>query len=215
MKIDLHLHSQYSWDSSVPIEDYIKRAERHGFGAIAITDHNSIISHRIISSLQVKTKVILIPGQEVTTADGHLLVYGWVDQLPANLSMKETVKLAKQQDGITIAAHPFDPFRGGSFSKIFETGIDGFELLNASAWFFFPNWLAKRAFKSHQELKMIGLGNSDSHRVEEFGTAYSQLEVSGKITIDSVLSQLPSAVPMGKRIGILRKLNRFIRRKFT
>ena len=97
MKIDLHLHSKYSWDSKVEISAYIKKAEKLGFSAISITDHNDTRSHKEIEKLQEMTSVFLIPGQEVSTKDGHLLIYGAISSQKAHLPMEETIKMARKE----------------------------------------------------------------------------------------------------------------------
>jgi len=212
MKFDLHLHSEFSWDSSVPVKDYLIQAEKQNFSAISITDHNSTDSHAIIDTLQSTTEVLLVPGQEVSTANGHLLVYGWVQQLPSGLSMGETIRLAKRDGGTCVAAHPFDPFRGGSFSRIFSFPIDGFEIFNASAWFSFPNFLAQRSYKRHSS-SLLGVSNSDSHRIEEFGSAYSVSRLKTQLDHSTLFAHLAQSYPEGSRIGIVKKLSRLVRRK--
>lgn len=210
MKADLHVHSIYSWDSQVRIEDYITQAEELGLGAIAITDHNSTESHEQIKKLQETTQVILIPGQEVTTLDGHLLIYGFIPTIEKGLTMKESVKRARAHSKaiIAIAAHPFDRFRGGTGMKALESGVDGLEILNASALFSRPNTLAKKNAPDN----FIKLGNSDCHLLEELGVAYN--EIPNAKNFEEVLQNLNLAVASGKRIGLKRKVNRFVRRKW-
>ena len=41
MKLGLHIHSKYSHDSKVSVEEILEAAENAGFDAIAITDHNT------------------------------------------------------------------------------------------------------------------------------------------------------------------------------
>ena len=213
MKIDLHLHSEFSWDSSVSISDYISKAEQMDFSAISITDHNNTDSHDVIRDLQSQTSVLLIPGQEVSTRDGHLLVYGWLPSIKSQLSMQETVQFAVEKGGYCIAAHPFDKFRSGKGTKIFESNILGFEILNASSWLGYPNWKAKKVFKSHPSY--VGVANSDAHRLEEFGSAYTILDPDGNPTIESVFDGLSVARIGGHRIGIVRKLYRFFLRTIS
>ncbi len=212
VKVDLHLHSEFSWDSKVPIESYIQRAEQLNFGAIAITDHNDIQSHQKIERLQSQTDVILVPGQEVSTKDGHLLVYGWTERVPKDLTMKESVEFAKSQGErvICVAAHPFDILRSGKGRKVGDSGIDGVETLNASSLFGIFNW---RARKFADQRFAIQLGNSDSHRLAEFGTAYTELPPCNDL--DGVLSNLSHGKAKGRRIGIPRKTVRFLRRKLN
>lgn len=211
MKADLHLHSKFSWDSKVRIEDYISVAETQGFGAIAITDHNSIESHGIINELQPKTKVLLVPGQEINTLDGHLLIYGWTDLIPRDQSMISSIKQAKTTGKgtiVAIAAHPYDPFRSGKGKIVLNSGIDGIETLNASAISGIFNSRAKKATKN---LNIIKLGNSDSHRLGEFGASWTLLPNCK--TLEQLLQSLGEGLAKGNRIGLIRKMNRFFLRK--
>ncbi len=217
MKIDLHLHSVYSWDSKVPIRLYIKKAENKGFGAISIADHNNNKSHNVIKKLQKETSVILIPGQEIDTLDGHLLIYGWIPLLDRDMSMVETVRIAHELANThgspikCVAAHPFDKLRKGKGKTVLDTGIDGFETINAST--LLPNFIytAKRYGNKYKD-KLFTVGNSDAHRISEFGVAYT--EIPSANSIDEVLENLIHAQAKGKRIGVFPKINRFLRRKF-
>ena len=77
-RIDLHIHSLVgSHDVSDPDmtpEKIITTATTENVDIIAITDHNSI---RNVKELQKKaeTKIEVIPGVELSTPEGHLLVY--------------------------------------------------------------------------------------------------------------------------------------------
>lgn len=79
VKADMHVHTEYSFDSKVRIKDYIEEAEKQGLNYLAFTDHvefsnqpvNEVL-HRIsmrneqISKLQDTTKIKLIKGIEVS-----------------------------------------------------------------------------------------------------------------------------------------------------
>ena len=45
MKIDLHLHSSYSFDSTNEVEEILKMAKENNFSYLAICDHNVNIDH--------------------------------------------------------------------------------------------------------------------------------------------------------------------------
>ncbi|MCY3410477.1 MAG: PHP domain-containing protein [Candidatus Heimdallarchaeota archaeon] len=216
MKADLHVHSEFSWDSKVPIRNYIQEAKSKGIDIISITDHNDTRSHEVIKVLQQETKGLLwVPGQEVSTKDGHLLVYGWLPTIERDLSMADTVKRVKElgeELGVKVACitpHPYDFLRSGSGEKWRQSGVLGIETLNASSLFNYFNWKAK---KRSEMMDIAKLGNSDCHRKEEFAYAYNELPECN--TIEDVLDSLPKAIARGKRIGIRRKLVRFTRRKF-
>ena len=42
LKLDLHIHSKYSFDSLLSVEKIIKTAEKKKLDGIAICDHNSL-----------------------------------------------------------------------------------------------------------------------------------------------------------------------------
>ena len=77
MKFDLHIHSNYS-DGRASVVEIINAAVRRGLDGIALTDHDNMrgipAARRYIK--EQKLDLILIPGVEVTTSEGHLLVLG-------------------------------------------------------------------------------------------------------------------------------------------
>src|SRR6266545_1897390 len=81
--IDLHTHSFFSGDGVYSPEDLIAAARAKGLHGIAITDHNTCdaVNYLLqkglmrLDGLPVDDFLVL-PGVEVTTADGHLLCIG-------------------------------------------------------------------------------------------------------------------------------------------
>ncbi len=69
--VDMHVHSNYSLDSSNKIKNIIEKAREKNIG-ISITDHNEIEGCLEAS----KYDIFLIPGIEITCMEGcHILVY--------------------------------------------------------------------------------------------------------------------------------------------
>ena len=81
--IDLHTHSFFSGDGISSPEDLIAAARAKGLHGLAITDHNTCdaVNYLLekglmrLDGLPVDDFLVL-PGVEVTTADGHLLCIG-------------------------------------------------------------------------------------------------------------------------------------------
>src|SRR5688500_12190662 len=75
-KIDFHIHTPQSrdyHDSNIQPEDIVEASLNAGLDAIAITDHND---YRYIDKIQAAAKatnLIIFPGVEISTRDGHLL----------------------------------------------------------------------------------------------------------------------------------------------
>ena len=77
MIIDLHTHTYpTSDDSRLTPDELISEAKRIGLDGICITDHDGFWKPKDIEKLADKYKFTVLPGCEVTTEEGHLLVYG-------------------------------------------------------------------------------------------------------------------------------------------
>ena len=89
-KIDLHIHSNFSEDGDLSVEEIFRLAESKNISAIAITDHDSIQSITAAKSICGNYSLEYVPGVEITTvfsADGsqqHILGY-FVDEKSTHL----------------------------------------------------------------------------------------------------------------------------------
>ena len=72
---DLHLHTSWSHDCTVEVDDLLDNAEAQGLGAIAVTDHNVFGGALEAVELARDRDLIVIPGEEVKT-DGQGEVIG-------------------------------------------------------------------------------------------------------------------------------------------
>ena len=89
MRADLHIHSCRSRDSSVTVVEIVQRAKALGLGCIAITDHNTLQGSRDAREIE---GILVVPGVEVSSADGHVLAYGIAEDVPRGLRVEETVE---------------------------------------------------------------------------------------------------------------------------
>lgn len=194
IKIDLHIHSTHSQDSSLTIDEIIRFYHENGFKAIAITDHETfqgaIQARKLVEKLQLDLKIIL--GMEIETDDGELiiLVNREIIEIPRKADM--LIKKVRMGNGLTIAPHPFDPTRKSLGEKIFELDdIDAIEVINAKSTKKY-NSLAYRAMKI---MGKPGLANSDAHDVHELGKAYTIIE-----TKNSSIKDILDAIRNGRII---------------
>ena len=70
IKADLHVHTTYSKDSLITPKDLIYYAKKRGLNAVAVTDHNQLEGAFKIAK---ETDFLVIPGMEVSSADGHIV----------------------------------------------------------------------------------------------------------------------------------------------
>ena len=128
---DLHVHTNYSRDGESSIEDIIRRAELIGLDAIAITDHDTIEGAR--AALKIPTKVLIIPGIEISTKQGHLIALGTLTEFPKGLDVLETIAIAREQGALLILPHPFHMMRHGvalHFRSALSS-VDAIEVFNS------------------------------------------------------------------------------------
>ena len=105
--VDLHMHTDHSYDCATPVEVLLAEARSRGLGAIAVTDHNEISG-----ALEARAKangVKVIVGEEVKTKEqGEVIGLFIEEKIPRGMTLQETIAEIKRQGGIVYVPHPFD-----------------------------------------------------------------------------------------------------------
>jgi predicted metal-dependent phosphoesterase TrpH len=104
-KADLHIHTIYS-DGMGTVPAVLESAKRAGLSVVAITDHNKVRGALEARDLAPRYGVAVVPGSEITTADGHLLALYVDRRIPAGQPLLDTVLRVGDLGGICIAPHP-------------------------------------------------------------------------------------------------------------
>ena len=168
---DLHLHTEHSYDCSVPVADLLDYAEAQGVGALAITDHNVFSGAKEAAELAADRAVTVIPGEEVKTSDaGEVIGLFLSEEIPRGLTIAETLAAIRDQNGIVYLPHPFDRLHSVADARTLHrhlAEIDVFEVYNARLLFEANNDEALR-FARKYNLTM-GAG-SDAHVLQGVGT---------------------------------------------
>ena len=89
---DLHIHTIYSYDGTATVPAVLKQARRVGLDLIAITDHDEIRGALLAEKLAPQYNLQVIPGVEITTAEGDLLALNIRSLVPAGLPLIETLQ---------------------------------------------------------------------------------------------------------------------------
>ena len=168
---DLHLHTSWSHDCQIPVEELLEQAEAQGLGAIAVTDHNVFGGALEAVELARGRDLVVIPGEEVKTdRQGEVIGLFLSEEIPRGLSFAETVAAIKDQGGLVYLPHPFDRLHAipdaGTLGRHLDD-LDVVEVYNARLLFEAYNDEALR-FARKYGLTM-GAG-SDAHVLQGVGT---------------------------------------------
>jgi glycosyltransferase involved in cell wall biosynthesis len=105
--VDLHMHTDHSYDCATPVEVLLAEAKARGLGAIAVTDHNEISGAQ--AARAQADGIAVIVGEEVKTADqGEVIGLFIEEKIPRGMSLQETIAKIKRQGGLVYVPHPFD-----------------------------------------------------------------------------------------------------------
>jgi glycosyltransferase involved in cell wall biosynthesis len=105
--VDLHMHTDHSYDCATPVEVLLAEARSRGLGAIAVTDHNEVSGAHAARAQADGLRIIV--GEEVKTADqGEVIGLFIEDKIPRGMTLQETIAEIKRQGGLVYVPHPFD-----------------------------------------------------------------------------------------------------------
>jgi len=196
LKLDLHIHSQYSEDATGSPKDIIKILQKKGIQGMAIADHNTVEGG--LKALKVKPKeFIVIPGVEISTKDGHMLAFNVTENIKRHLSVEETVEKIIDAGGLPVVPHLFRNMSGIKKEKLrnIRTKISAIEVFNSCS---LPQTNLKTA-KIAKEYGLGGTGGSDAHDPIYAGYAYTTVDTTD-INIDSILSEINKKKTWGEGI---------------
>jgi predicted metal-dependent phosphoesterase TrpH len=200
LKIDIHIHSINSFDGAIKLEDLPEISRSKGLDGVAITDHDKFFNGKVEG-------LVVIPGVEVSTREGHLLGLGPVGEIDPGLSVDKTIRIIHDRGGVAILAHPYDLIRGGIKPDQITEKLDGIETINSKAY---PYTLSKLlAEKAAKRMGISSLGGSDSHIPETIGDAYTCIR-SKSASVDEIINAIRrgDVSPEGGSTGNVNQLRR-------
>jgi predicted metal-dependent phosphoesterase TrpH/glycosyltransferase involved in cell wall biosynthesis len=169
--VDLHLHTDWSHDCSIPAEELLEHAERIGLGGIAVTDHNVFGGALEAVELARTRDLVVIPGEEVKTLDqGEVIGLFLQEEIPRGLSFGETIAAIREQGGLVYLPHPFDrlhaiPDPATLHAHLAE--IDVLEVFNARL---LRDSFNDEALRFARKYRLLHGAGSDAHVLQGVGT---------------------------------------------
>jgi predicted metal-dependent phosphoesterase TrpH len=173
IKADLHIHTAYSMDCTMSLEQIIARCLKVGINCLAVADHNAIAG-----ALKMKeiAPFFIIVSEEILTLDGEIIGMFLSQKIPSKLSMEETIAQIKAQDGLVCIPHPCDRLRLSVFrDQVFEhimPEVDIIEVFNARSLSPGSSIRARQLALKYGKLASAG---SDAHTPPEIGNAFVEM----------------------------------------
>lgn len=211
LKIDLHVHTTYSYDALITPKDLIFYARKRGLDGVAVTDHD-----RIDGALKIakETDFLIVPGIEISSLNGHIIGLNVNELVPAKLSVDETLDRIHEAGGIAVACHPITLFKESLKGHI-SSRFDAIEVINASAFPF--NYSVRRSEEIASRLGIARVAGSDAHYGPEIGYAYTL--VNAESDVDEVVNAIRKGLcsPHGRAIPLTMRFKKqllLLKRKF-
>ena len=183
----MHIHTEASVDGKCSVINVINQAKKRGFDAIAITDHDTTAGAK--KALTLKNQgILIIPGIEVSTKGGHVLILGTTKEYESGKSAAETIHEAKDDGCLVIIPHPYHIFRHavGLHEKEALLLADALEAYNSRYYFSTSNEVVVK--KSKKLNKPITAG-SDAHECKFVGNGINLIDAE-ETSIDGIFKAI-------------------------
>ena len=169
--VDLHLHTDWSHDCSIPAAELVEHAEAIGLGGIAVTDHNVFGGALEAAELARGRDLIVIPGEEVKTNNqGEVIGLFLDEEIPRGMTFADTIAAIREQGGLVYLPHPFDRLHAipdPSTVHRHLAEIDVFEVYNARL---LRDSFNDEALRFARKYRLLQGAGSDAHVLQGLGT---------------------------------------------
>ena len=187
MKFDLHCHTKEgSFDSKVPLSEYVSKYRMLGYDRFMIADHNSWRACKkwaYLRDLPENDGMVVICGIEYDTKDaGHVLVILPDGLYPPVLKIrgmrcKKLIRLVHFTGGIIGLAHPFGVRSSSAMGfKLMDYSLldkfDFFEVFNTCEEHS-SNYLASELAAKYS---LPGIAGTDAHDAQYLGMAWTEID---------------------------------------
>ena len=175
VRVDCQLHTIWSGDASITLDQLSERVGALGLDVVCITDHHTLEGATRAVERGVGARVIV--GEEVRTRAGELIGLFLTQRVPYVLPVADAVARIRDQGGLVYAPHPLDRHRRGLGERWLDElaasgSIDVVEVFNAKVRDARDNERAAAAALRHG---LPGGAGSDAHDPEGLGAAYLEM----------------------------------------
>jgi hypothetical protein len=184
IRADLHIHTTYSDDSTVTPKALVEKLVVHNsIKVAAVTDHDTVNGLSETRKLAAAyPDILIIPGVEISTAEGDILVLGTEKTPPQPWTVENVLDFANDNNYVSVVAHPYREYGMGELARNYK--FDAIEVINGEST---PdaNNLAHDLAKT---MKLPGVAGSDAHNPSEPLTVYTEIQAA--LNVDEILNAI-------------------------
>ncbi len=153
----------------------------------AVTDHDSVKGLSEIRKLAAAyPDILIIPGVEISTVEGDLLVLGAKETPPQPWTVEAVVDFARDNDYVSVVAHPYREYGMGDLAMNYK--VDAIEVLNGES----SQQANKQAHDLAKSMGLPGVAGSDAHQPSKVCSVYT--EVQAGLDVDEILKALKNGL---------------------
>lgn len=198
MKIDLHIHTNFSCDGFSSPKEVVDSAIEKNIDCICITDHGQIKGALEAIKYAFDKNILVIPGIEVSTDYGELLGINIKREIVEGLPFAKAVKEIQKQGGIAVIPHPF-AWPAAEFLGVEKDILlaDAIEIFNAHIF----NFSNKKAFIFSQKHRLAFTAGSDAHKAKFVGRGYWEIQKEN-LSEKEILEEIKKRVGQAKGVTL-------------
>ncbi|MGB9914314.1 MAG: PHP domain-containing protein [Candidatus Bathyarchaeales archaeon] len=184
IRADLHIHTTYSYDSSITPKALVETLVAHNSVKVAaVTDHDSVEGLSITRKLAAAyPDILIIPGVEISTSEGDTLILGTTELPPKPWTVESIIDFARESGCVSIAAHPYREYGMGDLARNYQ--FDAVEVLNGAS----SPFANKQAHELAKLMGVSGVAGSDAHQPAELCNVYTEIQAG--LDVDEILKAI-------------------------
>lgn len=171
------MHTSFSGDATINPKLLVDALYAHPtVKGVAITDHDTLEGYFQVRKLAtVYQDLLVIPGVEVTTTQGDIILLGIEEKPPYKSTLESVVDFAKERAALILIPHPYRVQGIGDAAE--KTPADAVEIMNP--------WATPRENKLAEKLakarNLPGVAGSDAHKPDQLWTAYTEVDAEPEV----------------------------------
>jgi predicted metal-dependent phosphoesterase TrpH len=171
LRVDLHLHSNFSHDGQNSLQELIQGAKECGLDRIALTDHNVVDGALQLARIAPGLAIV---GEEAKTLEGEVIGLFITDRVVPFMTPEDTLDAIHEMGGLTYVPHPLDRHRAHFRPERVVELADRIDIIET-----YNPWCDATAnaaaARLTADLGKVAATGSDSHSVRELGRSWMEI----------------------------------------